>query len=52
MSEVFDLVAGDSPLLVSIPHDGRELAPGMAARMTKAGRALPQDVWLIEKKKD
>lgn len=49
MSEVFDFVAGDSPLLVSIPHDGRELAPGMAARMTKAGRALPDTDWHVRR---
>lgn len=49
MSEVFDFVTGDSPLLVSIPHDGRELARGMAERMTAAGRALPDTDWHVRR---
>jgi len=49
MTRVFDFVAGDSPLLVSIPHDGRELAPGMAERMTGAGRALPDTDWHVRR---
>ena len=47
MSAVFDFVDGKSPLLVSIPHDGRKLAPGMAAGMTAAGRALPDTDWHV-----
>ncbi|MCY3884625.1 MAG: N-formylglutamate deformylase [Gammaproteobacteria bacterium] len=40
---------GDSPLLVSIPHDGHLLAPGMAARMTSAARALPDSDWHVRR---
>lgn len=47
MSRVFDFVRGSTPLLVSIPHDGRALAPGMAARMTDAARALPDTDWHV-----
>jgi N-formylglutamate amidohydrolase len=39
MSNVFDFREGSSALLISIPHDGRELAPGQAQRMTATGRA-------------
>lgn len=49
MSAIFDFVAGESPLLISIPHDGRELAPGMAARMTEVGRALPDTDWHVRR---
>ena len=49
MSKVFDFDAGESPLLVSIPHDGRELAAGMAARMTDMGRALPDTDWHVRR---
>ncbi|MEM6959809.1 MAG: N-formylglutamate deformylase, partial [Myxococcota bacterium] len=35
------------PLLVSVPHDGREVPPGIAARMTDAGRALPDTDWHV-----
>lgn len=47
MSDVFDFHEGSSPLLVSIPHDGRLLAPGQAERMTDAGRALPDTDWHV-----
>ena len=44
---VFDFRAGRSPLLVSIPHDGRELPDDVAARMSAAGRALPDTDWHV-----
>jgi N-formylglutamate amidohydrolase len=47
MTDVFDFHEGSSPLLVSIPHDGRLLAPGQAERMTDAGRALPDTDWHV-----
>lgn len=47
MSEVFDWHAGSSPLLISIPHDGRELAPGMAERMTEKALGLPDTDWHV-----
>ena len=47
MSDVFDFHEGSSTLLVSIPHDGRQLAPGQAERMTDAGRALPDTDWHV-----
>jgi N-formylglutamate amidohydrolase len=49
MSAVFDFIDGDTPVVVSIPHDGRELAPGMAERMTDAGRALPDTDWHVRR---
>lgn len=47
MTDVFSFTEGKSPLLISIPHDGRELMPGMAERMTKSGRALPDTDWFV-----
>ena len=47
MTDCFSFTKGDSPLLISIPHDGRELAPGMAERMTEAGLALPDTDWHV-----
>ncbi|WP_323989508.1 N-formylglutamate deformylase [Nguyenibacter sp. L1] len=44
---VFSLVRGDASVLVTIPHAGTRLAPGMAARMTEAGRALPDTDWYV-----
>jgi N-formylglutamate amidohydrolase len=47
MTDCFSFTRGDSPLLISIPHDGRALAPGMAERMTEAGLALPDTDWHV-----
>lgn len=49
MSEVFDFHQGSKPLLVSIPHDGRLLAPGQDEGMSEAGRALPDTDWHVRK---
>lgn len=49
MSETFDWHAGDSPLLVSIPHDGREIPAEIAARMTDAGRSIPDTDWHVRR---
>jgi len=47
MSDVFDFHAGSSPLLISIPHDGRNLAPEQTERMTDVGNALPDTDWHV-----
>lgn len=47
--EVFSWQPGDSPLLVSIPHDGREIPADIAARMTDAGRAIPDTDWHVRR---
>jgi N-formylglutamate amidohydrolase len=47
MSDVFDFREGNSALLVSIPHDGRKLAPGQAKRMTAAGMELRDTDWHV-----
>lgn len=49
MSDVYDFVEGNSPLVVSIPHDGRLLAPGLTERMTDAGRGMPDTDWHVRK---
>jgi N-formylglutamate deformylase len=48
MTDVFSFTKGDQPLLISIPHDGRALMPGQAARMTTAGRAIPDTDWFVQ----
>ena len=47
MNDIFDFHEGESPLLISVPHDGRELPPGIAAQMTAAGLALPDTDWHV-----
>lgn len=49
MSDVYRFHTGDSPLLVSVPHDGRKLPGDIEARMTPEGRRLPDTDWHIAK---
>lgn len=49
MTDAFSFAAGNSPLLISIPHDGRALMPGQELRMTEAGRAIPDTDWFVRK---
>lgn len=49
MTETFCFGQADSPLVISIPHDGRELAPGMAGRMSDVGRSLPDTDWHVRR---
>ena len=47
MSDVYRFVEGDTPLLVSVPHDGRLIPDGQRARMTEAGLAIPDTDWHV-----
>ena len=47
MSDVYRFHEGDSPLLISVPHDGRKLPEDIEAAMTPAGRALPDTDWHV-----
>lgn len=44
---VFEVVRGSTPLLVSIPHDGRLVPDAISARMSAAGRELPDTDWHV-----
>ncbi|WP_300526763.1 N-formylglutamate deformylase [Maricaulis sp.] len=39
--------SGSGPLVVSMPHSGLQLAPGLAARLTPAAARLPDSDWHI-----
>ncbi len=45
--DIYDFAPGTTPLLVSIPHDGRAIPDDIAARMTDAARAIPDTDWHI-----
>ena len=47
MSEVFNYRQGDTPLLISFPHDGCRLPRSVSERMTPAGMLLPDTDWHI-----
>jgi len=45
--DTFSFEAGAAPLLVSIPHDGRQLPCEINGRMTAAGRAIRDTDWHV-----
>ena len=47
VNEVFAFHEGSLPLLVSVPHDGRDLPDDMRGRMTAAGLAIPDTDWHV-----
>ena len=47
MSGVFAFSAGDTPLLISVPHDGRLIPAEQRARMTESGLAIPDTDWHV-----
>lgn len=47
MIDVCSFHEGDSPLLISVPHDGIHLPPGLRERMTPRGAALPDTDWHV-----
>ncbi len=49
MKPVFSQHSGDLPLLISVPHDGRDIPDDIAARMSDEGRALPDTDWHVAK---
>jgi N-formylglutamate amidohydrolase len=44
---IFDLVRGDGPLVISMPHCGTELSPGLAERLTEEALTLRDTDWHI-----
>lgn len=44
---VFAFHRGDTPLLISVPHDGRLLPDDIEATMTPAARGLPDTDWHV-----
>ena len=49
MTNIYTFSRGDSPLLVSIPHDGRTLMPGQARDMTEVGKSIPDTDWHVRR---
>lgn len=47
MSAVYDYRPGKRPLLVSVPHDGRNIPAAIDERMTDAGRSIPDTDWHV-----
>lgn len=47
MLPVIDIQAGNTPLIVNVPHDGREIPADIGAVMTAEALALPDTDWHI-----
>lgn len=47
MEDTYSLQRGSAPLLLSLPHDGTELPPGFAERLTPSARRLPDTDWHV-----
>lgn len=45
--DVFTLHRGSAPLLVSLPHDGSDLPPGLVPRLTEAAQRVPDTDWHV-----
>lgn len=49
MTGIYDFHEGTTPLLISVPHDGRMIPDDIAATMTPAGLAIPDTDWHVAK---
>jgi len=49
MNAIVETIEGDSPVILSIPHAGRDLIPGLEPRLTDAGKALVDTDWHVDR---
>jgi N-formylglutamate deformylase len=49
VTDTFTLHHGTSPLLISLPHNGTQLPPDLAARLTPDAQRVPDTDWHVEK---
>jgi N-formylglutamate deformylase len=47
MKPVSRYVPGEVPLLISVPHDGREIPDAIRTRMTASGQSIPDTDWHV-----
>ncbi|MDH3748055.1 MAG: N-formylglutamate deformylase [Gammaproteobacteria bacterium] len=47
MTDVYSFSVGTTPLLVSVPHDGREIPADISVRMTPAALQMPDTDWHV-----
>jgi len=47
VTDIFRFMPGDSPLLISVPHDGRAIPDAVRKRMTATGEAIPDTDWHV-----
>jgi N-formylglutamate deformylase len=47
--QTYILHRGEAPLLISLPHDGSDIPPALAARMTEPSRRAPDTDWHVSR---
>lgn len=47
MSDIYTFHEGDSPLLISIPHDGWRIPADLVETMSEVGRGIPDTDWHV-----
>lgn len=47
--DICSLHRGDAPLLISLPHDGSEVPPELAARFTAEAQRVPDTDWFVSR---
>lgn len=47
MTDVYSFHKGNTPLLVSVPHDGWQLPPDIVQHMSEIGRGIPDTDWHV-----
>ena len=47
MTDIYSFHNGDTPLLVSVPHDGWQLPPDIVQHMSEIGRGIPDTDWHV-----
>jgi len=48
VTTLYDVQAGDAPLIYSVPHAGTDLPPDIAERLTPHAKTLPDTDWHVE----
>lgn len=47
--DIYTLHRGTAPLLISLPHDGSEIPPALAQRMTASAQQAPDTDWFVSR---
>jgi N-formylglutamate deformylase len=48
VTELYDIHAGEGPLIYSVPHAGTDIPPDIAQRLTPHAKTLPDTDWYVE----
>jgi len=49
LTELYEFTPSQRPLLISVPHAGTRLIPGLSERLSKAAAGLPDTDWFVDR---